>query len=87
MPSMTIKDTYAIEFDHGGYTTLLQVHVGRKRATNLGQRVEVDYYAALKLLADEKKADAKPMLEQVIESDLMGFFEYRMARELLDTEF
>jgi len=59
----------------------------KKKAANIGQEVEADYYSALKLLADGDKAEAERRLEKVLESDLMGFFEYRMAWELLRSEF
>jgi tetratricopeptide (TPR) repeat protein len=55
----------------------------RKSAANNGQKVEVDYYGALKALAEGKKKDAKALLDSVIASNLLGFFEYRMAREIL----
>ncbi len=55
----------------------------RKKITNKGQEVEADFYTALKLLGDGKRADALPLLKKVVESDLMGFFEYKMAREML----
>ena len=57
----------------------------QRRAANEGQRVEADFYAGLKLLGDGRPADAKPLLEKVIASDLMGFFEYAMAQELVKT--
>jgi tetratricopeptide (TPR) repeat protein len=57
----------------------------RRRAANEGQRVEADFYVGLKLLGDGRPDDAKPLFEKVIASDLMGFFEYPMARALLST--
>jgi tetratricopeptide (TPR) repeat protein len=59
----------------------------RERASNTGQRVEVDYYVAVELLGVGRKEEARALLDRVIASDLMGFFEYRMARALLATEF
>jgi tetratricopeptide (TPR) repeat protein len=59
----------------------------RERTRNHGQRVEVDYYVAVELLAAGRKDEARALLERVIASDLMGFFEYRMARALLHAEF
>ncbi len=59
----------------------------RERAKNTGQNVEVDYYVAVDLLAAGRKDEARALLDRVVASDLMGFFEYRMARELLATEF
>jgi lipoprotein NlpI len=58
----------------------------RKLAKNNGQNVEVDYYGAVLAIADGKNAEAKQMLAKVIDSNLLGFFEYRMARALLRDE-
>lgn len=55
-----------------------------RRAANPGQRVEADFYVGLRLLGEGRAADARPRLEKVIASGLMGFFEYPMARALLD---
>ncbi len=57
-----------------------------KEATNTGQHVEVEYYSALVDLAQGKKSEARAKLEKVIASNLLGFFEYRMARALLRRE-
>ena len=59
----------------------------RANARNNGQKVEVDYYGALSLMSKGKKMEAKGLLDSVISSNLLGFFEYRMARELLRSEF
>ncbi len=59
----------------------------RKSAMNKGQQVEADFYGAVLTLADGKKGEAEAMLGNVIASDLLGFFEYRMARAILETEF
>jgi lipoprotein NlpI len=59
----------------------------KKSARNVGQKVEVDYYGAVVALSDGRKDDAEKMLERVISSDLLGFFEYRMARAILKKEF
>jgi tetratricopeptide (TPR) repeat protein len=59
----------------------------RERAASGGQRVEVDFYVAIDLLATGRKEEARALLDRVVASDLMGFFEYRMARALLATEF
>ncbi len=58
----------------------------RKAAKNNGQQVEVDYYGAIIAMADGNKGTAKEMLGKVIDSKLLGFFEYRMAREILQDE-
>jgi tetratricopeptide (TPR) repeat protein len=52
-----------------------------------GQRVEYEYYSALLALSEGKKNEAKAKLEKVIISNLLGFFEYRMARAILQNEF
>jgi tetratricopeptide (TPR) repeat protein len=54
-----------------------------RRAQNNGQKVEADFYAGLRLLGDGKRGQADPLLRKVIDSKLMGFFEYPMARVLL----
>ncbi|HUT79035.1 MAG TPA: hypothetical protein VM285_15155, partial [Polyangia bacterium] len=59
----------------------------RERAGSAGQLVEVDFYVAVELLVAGRKEEARALLDRVIASDLMGFFEYRMARALLATEF
>jgi tetratricopeptide (TPR) repeat protein len=59
----------------------------RNAAKNNGQRVEVDYYGALLAMAEGRTKEAKSMLDAVISSNLLGFFEYRMAREILRNEF
>ena len=56
----------------------------RGRAANVGQNVETDFYVSVMLLSNGKKSDATPLLRKVLDSDLMGFFEYPMARALLD---
>ncbi|MCU0662593.1 MAG: hypothetical protein MUC50_09740 [Myxococcota bacterium] len=53
------------------------------KAVNRGQKVEVEYYSALLDLAGGKREDARVKLQRVLDSDLMGFFEYRMARSIL----
>jgi tetratricopeptide (TPR) repeat protein len=58
----------------------------RKRAQNDGQRVEADFYVGLSLLGEGKPELARPLFEKVIASDMMGFFEYPMARALLATQ-
>ncbi|MCK9523016.1 MAG: tetratricopeptide repeat protein [Proteobacteria bacterium] len=55
----------------------------RALADNLGQQVEADFYEAVLRLSSGETASARAMLQQVIASDLLGFFEYRMAAELL----
>ena len=59
----------------------------RKSATNLGQRVETDYYGAVLALSDGRRDEAEQLLDKVIASELLGFFEYRMARDILRKEF
>ena len=54
-----------------------------RRAQNAGQKVEADFYAGLRLLGDGKRDLANPLFQKVIDSKLMGFFEYPMARVLL----
>jgi len=55
----------------------------KRRAKSTGQQVEADFYTALRLLGDGKRDLAVPLLERVVASDLMGFFEYPMARGIL----
>ena len=58
-----------------------------KEAVNNGQRVEATYYSALMALGQGKKGDAEALFTKVIDSNLLGFFEYRMARSILLEEF
>jgi tetratricopeptide (TPR) repeat protein len=55
--------------------------------TSRGQRVEYEFYSALLTLSEGKRMEAKAKLEEVIQSNLLGFFEYRMARAILQDEF
>ncbi len=55
----------------------------KTHAQNLGHRVESDYYGAIIALSQGKKEEAQKMLNAVIESNLLGFFEYKMAKTLL----
>lgn len=65
------------------YTGRITLKELRGKARNKGQEVEVDFYSGLRLLGEGKTGEARPLLEKVVASDLMGFFEYRMARALL----
>ena len=58
-----------------------------KSAASTGQRVEYEYYSAILALAGDKPEVARAKLEKVISSDLLGFFEYRMARAILVSQF
>jgi tetratricopeptide (TPR) repeat protein len=58
----------------------------RSKAVNKGQNVEVDYYSALLDLAAGNTEKARAKLQSVLDSNLMGFFEYRMARGILIDE-
>lgn len=55
----------------------------REHATNLGQRVEADFYEGARRLADGDEAGARSMFEQVLASGMVNFYEYAMAQELL----
>ncbi len=55
-------------------------------ASNVGQQVEADYYGALLALSEGRKKEARAMLERVVASNLLGFFEYRMARSILQNK-
>ncbi len=65
------------------FTGRMDVATLRSHARNRGQEVEADYYEALQHLAARRPETAAPLLQKVIDSDLVAFFEYRMARELL----
>jgi lipoprotein NlpI len=58
----------------------------RKKASNFGEEVEVEYYAALKAMSLGETSEARKRLEKVIASKLLGFFEYQMASALLRFE-
>ncbi len=55
----------------------------RGKASNLGQEVEADYYSALKAIVRGDAGAAKERLQNVIASNLVGFYEFRMAKALL----
>lgn len=57
----------------------------RKSIESVGQKVEADYYSALSALAEGDTDKGRSLLQQVVDSNLMGFFEYRMARSLLES--
>jgi tetratricopeptide (TPR) repeat protein len=53
------------------------------RAKNAGERAEADFYEAVRLLGQKKTAEARALLQQVMASRMIGFYEYQMAQELL----
>jgi lipoprotein NlpI len=57
----------------------------RKRAHTKGQKVEADYYIALMYIINDNFKEAVSLFKKVIDSELMGFFEYIMAKALLVT--
>jgi len=65
------------------YTDQITEKELRSHAIDTSRKVEANYYVALKLLTKGNKKDAVILLENVIKSDLMGFFEYRLAHDLL----
>ncbi len=65
------------------YSGNMPVETLREKAANVGQRVEVDYYAAVVAMAEGNIEQARTMLKRVIASKLLGYYEYRMANELL----
>jgi len=58
-----------------------------KRAGNKGEKAEAQFYRGLDLLAADRRDEARRLFEQVIDSGMMGFFEYQMAHSLLRREF
>lgn len=50
-----------------------------KRADTPGRRAELAFYRALRLYADGNRAGAKTLWKQVLDSDMLAFFEYDMA--------
>lgn len=58
----------------------------RAAAANKGQAVEAEYYGAILSLAGGRADEARAMLDKVVASELMGFFEYRMAKAILAGE-
>ncbi len=67
-----------------GKITLEQL---REKAQNTGQHVEVNYYGAIIAMAEGNNNSAKVMLDKVIHSNLLGFFEYKMALALVKDEY
>jgi len=54
-----------------------------KRAKNKGETAEAHFYHALDLLAEGRKEEAVALFQSVLQSEMMGFFEYQMAHRLL----
>jgi lipoprotein NlpI len=52
-------------------------------ATNRGERAEADFYEAVRRAATGDLEGARTLLKAVIESNMVGFYEYQMAQELL----
>lgn len=65
------------------YIGTVDANTLRKETTNVGQKVEADYYEALRRLIDRDYESARALLEKVMASNLYAFFEYKMASELL----
>ncbi len=55
----------------------------REHASNRGERVEADFYEGARRLASGDRDGARELLEQVIESGMVNFYEYAMAQEIL----
>lgn len=55
----------------------------RKAARNVGQNVEADYYSSVLDISNGRIDDAVAKLNQVLNSKLLGFFEFKMARAIL----
>ncbi|MBN1770973.1 MAG: hypothetical protein JXB32_06930 [Deltaproteobacteria bacterium] len=53
-------------------------------AGSLGQQTELRYYEALNRLAAGDTAAARELLDQVVATNIFNYFEWEMARELLD---
>jgi tetratricopeptide (TPR) repeat protein len=68
------------------FSGAITIEALRSEAANTGQQVEVDYYGAVAALADGRTAEAHALLNKVIDSNLLGFFEFRMARAILQNE-
>ena len=55
----------------------------RERATNVGERVEADFYEGTRRLTGGDEAGARALFQQVMESGLVNFYEYGMSQEML----
>ncbi|MBN2801612.1 MAG: hypothetical protein JXR91_00815 [Deltaproteobacteria bacterium] len=55
----------------------------RSYAVNKGQLTEADYYEGLYLLAHKDEESAKTLFQKVIDSNMLAFFEYKMAKKVL----
>lgn len=54
-----------------------------ERADNLGERTEAHFYEGARLLSVGDRASAAARFQQVIDSQMINFYEYAMAQELL----
>jgi lipoprotein NlpI len=61
------------------YAQLLQA------ASSVGERTEAHFYEGMRLLAAGKKSEADALLRQVIETQMINFYEFTMAHELLES--
>ncbi len=67
-----------------GRTSLGQL---KKRATTAPRRAELLYYSAVLAPSDRNEAERKSRLRDVIDSDMIMFFEYEMAKHWLKEGF
>jgi tetratricopeptide (TPR) repeat protein len=51
--------------------------------SDLGERTEACFYEALRLMGNGDAADARKLLSQVLDTQMVNFYEYAMAQELL----
>ncbi len=64
-----------------GRTTAERLEV---RATTRGRRAELTYYRAVLGPSDQPATEVRRLLEEVVRTDMVLFFEYEMARRFLD---
>jgi tetratricopeptide (TPR) repeat protein len=69
---------------------LARFHLGKasyahlaRRAKTKGQRAELDFYQSMRLVQQGKVAQAQRLWQKIVDSEMMGFFEYKMVRRYL----
>jgi tetratricopeptide (TPR) repeat protein len=53
-------------------------------ASNRGQQLEAHFYEAMRLLGESRTDDARALFDKVLETRMIGFYEYQIARHLTE---
>lgn len=83
--------SYVASYDETGWSHLLALHAIDttdfntllQHASDPGERAEAYFYEGLRQWRQGDRATAKTLLQEVIKTDMMGFFEYELASAYL----